>query len=137
MTTLMLFSFIWLNFVLMKILATILAFYFSALIAQPMVTMVGNGLSGNSETCTTKSCCKHCKQHPEKKEQKKSPFGCCSNDMSNPFAQCCCCTGFIPEKQNSGVHVVMPNSPILVITYQGALIPNYSSDCWRPPEMAA
>jgi len=120
----------------MKILAAIFAVYFSSLIAQPMVTMVSNGLSSKTETCTAKTCCKHCKQPEKRQAQKKSPFGCCSNDMSNPFAQCCCCTGFIPEKQNTRL-IVLPNEPIQTMTYTGFLIPNYSSDCWRPPEMAA
>jgi len=120
----------------MKILAAILAVYFSSLIAQPMVTLVQNNFSTEQGDCTAKTCCKHCKQMPERKQQKKSPFGCCNNDMSNPFAQCCCCTGFIPEKQKASL-VVFPNSTIQVASYSGALVPNYSSDCWRPPEMAA
>ena len=119
----------------MKILAAILAVYFSSLIAQPVVTMAYNGMSGSKDVCTAKSCCKHCKQ-PEKKQQKKSPFGCCNNDMSNPFAQCCCCTGFIPEQQNTRL-TVLPKENIQIVSFTGILIQNYSSDCWRPPERAA
>jgi hypothetical protein len=134
----------------MKILATILMFYFSSLIAQPMATLVHNGLtrekpacSTDREVCTMNTCCKHCKL-PEKKQTReagsgqaqKLPFGCCANDMSNPFAQCCCCTGFIPEKQNTKL-ILFPNSTVQVFTGTGVLVHNYSSDCWHPPEMAA
>jgi len=118
----------------MKILATILLFYFSSLIAQPMVTLVHNGFAKEKEVCTM-SCCKHCKQ-PEKKQTKKSPFGCCNNDMSNPFAQCCCCIGFIPVQQNTRLGI-LPNENIQVFTQFRVLIHNYCSDCWHPPEMAA
>lgn len=118
----------------MKILAAILALYFSSLIAQPMVTLIHNGLTKEKQDYSM-TCCKHCKQ-PEKKQARKLPFGCCANDMSNPFAQCSCCIGFIPVQQNSTL-VILPNDNIQVVTYSGILIPNYSSDCWRPPEMAA
>ncbi|HTA26685.1 MAG TPA: hypothetical protein VK809_02775 [Bacteroidia bacterium] len=116
----------------MKFLATILLFYFSSLIAQPVVTLVHNTLSKEKEVCIMQCCQKH---QTQKKQAQKLPFGCCANDMSNPFAQCCCCTGFIPEKQNCYL-VIVTNSTIQVETYTGVLIPNYSSDCWRPPEMA-
>jgi hypothetical protein len=134
MTELILFLSILLTFVLMKTLAAILLFYFSSLIAQPLVTLVHNGGVKEKEVCTM-PCCRHCKQ-PEKKQAQKLPFGCCANDMSNPFAQCCCCIGFIPEQQNTGL-IILPNSTIQVIIYHSVLIHNYCSDCWHPPEMAA
>jgi hypothetical protein len=120
-------------FDLMKSLATIFFIYFSALMAQPMATLIHNGLTKEKVICTMK-CCQHHKQ-PEKKQAQNLPFGCCNNDMSNPFAQCCCCCGFIPEKQNIGV-TILPDEIILVFTKKGILIPNYNSDCWHPPELA-
>lgn len=81
------------------------------------------------------ACCQKHKA-PEKKQSQKLPFGCCANDMSNPFAQCCCCIGFIPAQQNTGIHI-LPNYTIISFINSGSLLPNYSSDCWRPPEMAA
>ncbi|HTB31234.1 MAG TPA: hypothetical protein VK808_04360 [Bacteroidia bacterium] len=114
-------------------MAFIFLFYFSSLMVQPVVTLISNGLGQNKEVCTMK-CCQH--KLPVKKQAQKSPFGCCANDMSNPFAQCCCCIGFIPGQQNTSL-VIMPNKSILTITYTGEMLPNYSSDCWRPPEMTA
>jgi hypothetical protein len=98
-----------------------------------MVTLIHNGLIKEKAVCTM-NCCRHCKQ-PVKKQAQKLPFGCCSNDMSNPFAQCCCCGGFIPEQQDSGI-AILANENILVFISNRELIPNYCSDCWHPPEFA-
>jgi len=73
---------------------------------------------------------------PQKKQNQKSPFGCCNNDMSNPFAQCCCCTGFLTEEPNTELAVLIKKTTI-ISTNTGVLIPNYYSDCWRPPKLAA
>jgi len=116
----------------MKILSAIVLFYFSLLLVQPMVTLIHNGLTKEKEVCTM-SCCQHHKT--EKKETKKSPFGCC-NDTSNPLIQFSCCVGFIAEQQNTW-SVGIPHENKMVFTNTGILIPNYSSDCWRPPKMAA
>jgi hypothetical protein len=102
--------------------------------AQPMVTLIHNGLTKEKEVCTMACCQKH--KQPEKKQAQKLPFGCCANDMSNPFAQCCCCIGFIAEQQNTEL-TVLPNSKTLVFIDTKDLIPTYYSDCWRPPKMAA
>jgi hypothetical protein len=118
----------------MKYLAAILLFYFSSLIAQPMVTLVHNGMTKEKLVCTMACCQKY--KAPEKKQAQKLPFGCCANDMSNPFAQCCCCIGFIPAQQNMGL-TILPNYTIISFIDSGSLLPNYSSDCWRPPKMAA
>jgi len=118
----------------MKFLAAILLFYFSSLMAQPMVTLIHNGLTKEKQVCTMACCQKH--KQPEKKQSKQLPFGCCANDMSNPFAQCCCCIGFIPAQQNTGI-AILPNSTILTFKDKGSLLPKYSSDCWRPPELVA
>jgi hypothetical protein len=118
----------------MKFLAGILLFYFSSLIAQPMVTLVHNRLTKEKQVCVMACCQKH--KVPEKKQTSKFPFGCCANDMTNPFAQCCCCIGFIPVQQTIGI-TILPNSTILIYKDTKGLIPNYSSDCWRPPELAA
>jgi len=96
-----------------------------------MATLIHNGLAKEKEVCTM-ACCHHT---TEKKQTQKLPFGCCNNDMSNPFAQCCCCTGFIAEQQNARI-TALPDESILVFTNKGALLPNYYSDCWRPPELA-
>jgi len=118
----------------MKISATILLFYFSSLIAQPMVTLVHNGLTKEKQVCTMACCQKH--KQTEKKQAQKLPFGCCNNDMSNPFAQCCCCIGFIPEQQNTTIKIFYGENTLLFAD-GGVLLPNYCSDCWRPPELAA
>ena len=115
----------------MRLLASIFLFYFSSLTVQPMITMIGNGLANEKEVCTM-GCCQHHK--PENKQTKKLPFGCCNNDMSNPFAQCCCCTGFIAEKQNTSISV-SPNYFKQSFSNTGVLVPNYYSNCWHPPEM--
>lgn len=136
-----LFSFIFLTFVCMKISATLLLFYFSLLMVQPMLTMIHNGFAKEKVVCTMK-CCQQ--KQPEKKQAheassgqaQKLPFGCCSNDMSNPFAQCCCCGGFIPEQSTNHI-TVLPVNNVIIDTYTGVLIPHYCSDCWRPPETAA
>jgi len=117
----------------MKFLAAILMFYFSLLIAQPMVTLVHNGLTKEKQTCTMGCCHKH--EQSEKKQTPKLPFGCC-NDMSNPFTLCCCCTGFIPEYQNTG-NIILPGDNKLVFSNTEVLISNYCSDCWRPPKLVA
>lgn len=78
------------------------------------------------------SCCQ--KRQSQKQQTPKSPFGCCNNDMSNPFAQYCCCPGFIPQQQYSGT-VIISNETTLINTGSKALTPNYSSACWRPPEL--
>ena len=117
----------------MKFLAAILLFDFSSLIAQPMVTLVNYGLTKEKTVCTIACCQKH--EQPEKKQAQKLPFGCCSNNMTNPFAQCCCCIGFLPEQQATGI-TILPNENRVVFTNTGVLLPNYSSDCWRPPELA-
>lgn len=80
------------------------------------------------------ACCQ--KSTTEKKHQKKLPFGCCNNDMSNPFAQYCCCTGFVAVQQYSVVSIESNESNQL-FTDTGMLIPNYYSNCWHPPELAA
>lgn|SRR6185312_3812397 len=116
----------------MRLLATIFLFYFSSLMAQPMVTLIHNGLTGEKQTCAMPCCQKH--KQAEKKSSQKLPFGCCGNDMSNPFAQCCCCIGFIPQQHFTEI-AALSNKTVLVYTNQNALIPNYSSGYWRPPEL--
>lgn len=81
------------------------------------------------------ACCQHRKQ-PEKKQTSKLPFGCCNNDMPNPFVQYACCVGFIPQQQNTGV-AILSSSITFVFINTGVLIPNYCSGCWRPPELTA
>jgi hypothetical protein len=99
--------------------------------AQPMVTLVHNEMIKEKIACTMACCQKH--KQTENKQAKKLPFGCCSNDMSNPFAQCCCCIGFLPEKETSGI-TLLSNKNILIYRNTGILISNYYSDCWRPPK---
>jgi hypothetical protein len=118
----------------MKLLASIFLFYLSTLMAQPMITLLHNSLMKEDKVCMMACCQKH--KAPENKQTPKSPFGCCNNDMSNPFAQCCCCTGFLSEKQNMGITALIKETNI-VYTNTGILVPNYSSDCWRPPEWTA
>jgi len=118
----------------MKFLATILLFYFSSLLAQPMVTLIHNGLTTEKQACIMACCQKY--KHTEKKQTQKSPFGCCNNNMSNPFAQCCCCIGFIPQQQATAIKIFSGEN-MLLFKYSGALLLNYYSDCWRPPELAA
>lgn len=118
---------------IMKLSATIFLCYFSLLIAQPIGTLLYNRYSGGKEKqeCTM-SCCQ--KKQPQKQQAPKSPFGCCNSDMSNPFAQYCCCTGFIPQGQFAEV-LILSNKIVLVSADKNALIPSYSSACWRPPEL--
>lgn len=79
------------------------------------------------------SCCQ--KRQSQKQQTPKSPFGCCNNDMSNPFAQYCCCPGFIPQQQYSGT-VIISNETTLVYRDTGRLIPHYCSDFWQPPKIS-
>jgi hypothetical protein len=119
------------NFALMKFLATIFLFYFSLLIAQPSITLLHSRGMKENKACTM-TCCQ--KKQSQKQQAPKSPFGCCNSDMSNPFAQYCCCVGFIPQQQHNSVTLIS-NETMLVYPDNNALIPSYSSACWRPPEV--
>lgn len=87
-----------------------------------------------SEAKEKKVCTKSCCHHPtEKKQNRNNPFGCCGNYMSNPFTNCCCCTGFIIEKQ---YYTVAPIQFVKETTFRNRYFVKlpYLTDCWHPPE---
>jgi hypothetical protein len=112
----------------MKLMASVLLFYFSFLSVQPVLALM-KPASSQAEQCTM-SCC-----HKEKKSSKKQlPAGnCCNKDMCNPFAQYSCCLGFlIEDKHYAPVVTASTNSEI--VSANNILIPNFCADCWHPPE---
>jgi hypothetical protein len=114
----------------MKLMASILLFYFSFLAVQPVLPLIKQ-TSATEEKCTM-SCC-----HKEKKNSKKQvPAGnCCNRDMCNPFAQYSCCLGFlIEDKHTAPAITASKNSEI--VSLSNILIPNFCADCWHPPEFS-
>ncbi len=109
-----------------KIIASILLFYFSFLAMQPVLPLIKQS-SAKEEQCTM-SCC-----HKEKKNTKKQmPSGnCCNKDMCNPFAQYSCCLGFIIEGNHASPVSAATENEGRVLN-DNLLIPNFCADCWHP-----
>jgi len=110
----------------MKLMASILLFYFSFLAVQPVLPLIKQA-AAKEDKCTM-SCC-----HKEKKKSNKPVGNCCNKDMCNPFAQYSCCLGFLIEGKHASPVTTATENTSLVLN-ENLLIPNFCADCWHPPE---
>lgn len=119
----------------MKFAASILIIYFSAMISQPYVN-VWLGLRNKHNSCVPapkSKCCKEMAKHKDKAPAKEA--NTCNRDLCNPFMPC----GIsVPYKISACVfeNRVFDLARNLKTATNDAIISNYHSDCWRPPEFA-
>jgi hypothetical protein len=117
----------------MKFAASILLIYFSALMAQPYVN-IWSGLRNKPNTChPAPTCCKEMAKH--KGNPASNQANTCNRDFCNPFLPCGVSIAYrtsVLRFENKAFEVAKNLKPAI----NDAIISDYFSDCWRPPELA-
>ncbi|MBS1500991.1 MAG: hypothetical protein JST32_02935 [Bacteroidetes bacterium] len=116
----------------MKVIASILLFYFGALMAQPFANM-GMVVKSKPSGCHPGMCCKEKQQHKGEKPAREQSSAC-NRDFCNPFVPCG--TSIVYRIQlhsfaSPALEVSKNQKPAM----NDHITSDYLSDCWRPPEL--
>jgi hypothetical protein len=112
-----------------KVIASILVFYFCVLMVQPFVN-IGLGSGDGANICHPHDmCCRKKMKHEGHKDQNTA----CNRDFCNPFVPCGISIAQpVPVHSFSDVALEAPKK--LKPAINEDIISAYLSDCWRPPE---
>ncbi|HVW14121.1 MAG TPA: hypothetical protein VHB54_09870 [Mucilaginibacter sp.] len=113
----------------MKVIASILIFYFGALMAQPFANM-GIGVKNQPDNCHPGMCCKE-KQHKDQPPVKQQSTSC-NRGLCNPFVPCGISIVYKVQPhsfENLAFEVSKNQKPAM----NDHITSDYLSDCWRPP----